>query len=128
MSRSTLHTTPPRPRRGIAFALLACGALLGAASARADGFSCGNRVVTDGMEASEVRAVCGEPAQITTKSILRRPVVWRHGRPYYAGEGYVDVRVEIWLYNFGTTRLMRRLRFEDGVLQDVETLGYGYNE
>lgn len=108
--------------------LVLLAALAVASPARADGFSCGNRVVTDGMTSAEVRAVCGEPAQITTKPILRRPVVWRHGRPYYVGEGLVEVAVETWVYNFGPMRLMRRLRFEDGVLKDVETLGYGYHE
>jgi hypothetical protein len=99
-----------------------------AGNAHADGFSCGQRVVTEGMPLAEVRAVCGEPAQVTTKPILRRPVVWYHGRPYHVGDGFVEVVVETWIYNFGPTRLMRKLRFEDGVLQDVETLGYGYHE
>ena len=34
--------------------------------------------------------------------------------------------MEIWTYNFGPNKLMRRLRFVDGELQDIETLGYGY--
>lgn len=112
------------------FVLGACVALAlaGSGVARADGFSCGQRVVTDGMSAAEVRAACGEPAQVTSKPILRRPVVWRNGRPYVIGESQVEVIVETWLYNFGPSRLMRKLRFEDGVLQDVETLGYGYHD
>lgn len=114
--------------RTVAASALACAALAFALPAHADGFSCGNRVVTDGMTSGEVRAVCGEPAQVTSKAILRRAVVWRYGRPYYAGDGEVEVVVETWIYNFGPMRLMRKLRFEDGVLQDVDTLGYGYNE
>lgn len=120
----------PRTRSSPATRALAALALcaLVPASALADGFTCGNRVVTDGMTAAEVRAACGEPAQVTSKPILQRPVVWRHGRPYYVGEGYVEVIVETWIYNFGPTRLQRKLRFEGGVLRDVETLGYGYND
>jgi uncharacterized protein YvpB len=38
----------------------------------------------------------------------------------------VEVRVEIWTYNFGPHKLMRRLRFDDGELVEIETLGYGY--
>lgn len=113
-------------RRTAAF--VACAAFGCATPAYADGFSCGNRIVTDGMTSGEVRAVCGEPAQVAAKPILRRAVVWRHGRPYYVGDGQVEVVVETWIYNFGPMRLMRKLRFEDGVLQDVETLGYGYHE
>ncbi|MFO0334070.1 MAG: DUF2845 domain-containing protein, partial [Pseudomonadota bacterium] len=108
-----------------AAALLTAGALLSSPAA-ASGFSCGTRVVNEGMELFEVRAACGEPAQVTRTSILRRPVIWRHGRPWYVGEDVVPVPVETWIYNFGPTRLMRKLRFEDGVLKDVETLGYGH--
>ena len=100
-------------------------ALLFAPSARADGFSCGNRIVTEGMELYQVRNVCGEPAQITRTTILRRPIVWVRGRPYYASNEELPVPVETWLYDFGPQRLMRKLRFEDGVLARVDTLGYG---
>jgi len=101
--------------------------VLSATPALAGGFSCGQRVVTEGMEQIEVRAACGEPAQVSRSSVLRRPVIWRHGRPYYVSDDVVPVPVETWVYNFGPTRLMRKLRFEDGVLKDVETLGYGHH-
>lgn len=113
--------------RGVAALALAI-ALGWGGPAHASGFSCGNRVVTDGMTSGEVRAVCGEPAEITSRPILRRPVVWRHGRPYVIGDSQVEVVVETWIYNFGPTRLMRKLRFDDGVLQEIETLGHGYYE
>jgi hypothetical protein len=116
----------PGPAARAALVLAAC--LVLAPDARADGFSCGSRVVTDGMSADEVRAACGPPARITSKTILRRPVVWWHGRPIRVGDGEVEVTVETWLYNFGPTRLLRQLRFEDGVLHEVETLGYGWVE
>ncbi len=38
-----------------------------------------------------------------------------------------EVSVEIWTYNFGPHKLMYRLRFEDGLLIDVDTLSHGYN-
>lgn len=101
-------------------------ACLFAAAAVADGFSCGSRVITTGMAAAEVRAACGEPTDRSIGAILRRPVIWRHGRPWQ-GADLVEIPVERWLYNFGPQRLMRRLRFEDGLLTEVETLGYGYN-
>ncbi len=111
--------------RLVALACTVALASLASAAARADGFSCGNRVVTEGMELYEVRDVCGEPAHVTRTTILRRPVVWRFGRPWYVGDEEVAVPVETWIYDFGSTRLMRKLRFVDGVLTDVETLGYG---
>jgi hypothetical protein len=94
--------------------------------ARADGFSCGNRIVTEGMHQYDVREICGEPAEVVRTSILRRPVVWRHGRPWYVGTEEIPIPVETWIYDFGPMRLMRKLRFEDGVLANVETLGHGH--
>ena len=99
-----------------------------AGSACADGFYCGNRVITSGMPQIAVQAACGEPAQVTRSSILRRPVFWRHGRPWYASDDLVPVPVETWVYNFGTQRLMQELRFVDGVLEEIATLGYGFNQ
>jgi hypothetical protein len=106
--------------------LAALALVLPAAAARADGFSCGNRLVTDGMHQYAVREICGEPAEVVRTTILRRPVVWRYGRPWYAGTEEVAVPVETWVYDFGPMRLMRKLRFEDGVLTDVQTLGHGH--
>jgi hypothetical protein len=34
--------------------------------------------------------------------------------------------VEYWTYNLGPNKLMRRLRLEDGVVTEIETLGHGY--
>jgi hypothetical protein len=96
-----------------------------AAGARADaGFSCGARVVTTGMGAGAVRAACAAPAEVRRTSIRRRATVWRAGRPVDLG-GEVEVPVESWVYDFGPNTLMRRLRFEDGRLAAIDTLGYG---
>lgn len=104
------------------FALVA--SLLMAAPALA--FHCGTKLVHEGDTSGAVRAKCGDPAEINVRSVLRRPVVWRHGRPFFSSFDFVAVPVETWIYNFGPNKLMRRLRFEDGELVDIETLGYGY--
>jgi hypothetical protein len=115
------------PRRTCRLALVAAALALAGPAAAADSFSCGSTVVTSGMQDAEVRAACGEPAEVRRESILRRPTIWRQGRPYPLSEEQVPVPIERWLYNFGPNRLMLRLRFEDGVLTEVTTLGYGYN-
>jgi hypothetical protein len=114
------------PRALLVLAGLTAG--LGAGPALADGFSCGTRVVTTGMPGGAVRAACGEPTEIRQDTILRRPTVWRHGRPVIVGDGYVEVSVEIWLYNFGSSRLMQRVTVKDGTVTDIDTLGYGFNQ
>jgi hypothetical protein len=45
----------------------------------------------------------------------------------YIGEQAVEAVVETWTYNFGPNKLMQRLRFVDGVLEDIESLGYGHH-
>jgi len=104
---------------------LLAGALL-AGPVAADSFRCGSRLVTDGDGADEVRTLCGEPTSVTRTGILRRPVDWRFGRPHHLSSDLVEVAVEFWTYNLGPNKLMRRLRLEDGIVTDIETLGHGY--
>lgn len=58
---------------------------------------------------------------------MRRPSYFLNGRYYYFGDAVVEVPVEVWTYNFGPYKLMRRVRFVDGLVEEIETLGYGYN-
>ena len=96
-------------------------------TALADSMRCGTGLVTDGESIARVEALCGPPAAVERSEVWRRPVYWFHGYPWYAGRDPVAVAVEYWTYNFGPHRLMRRLRFEDGLLVEIETLGHGYH-
>lgn len=102
-------------------------ALLACTPARADSMRCGTRLVHDGDTRAEVIARCGEPTDVERRSIWRRPTYWHHGRAITLGTDFVEIPVELWLYNLGSSQLMRRLRFEDGRLVEIETLGYGFN-
>ena len=88
---------------------------------------CGSRLVSDGATRSEVRSLCGEPSDVQRRTILRRPYYDYKGRLAYYGEGLVEIPVEVWTYNFGPYKLMRRVRFIDGEVDEIETLGYGYH-
>ena len=99
-----------------------------AAPAHADGMRCGGRLIRDGDPRAQVRSFCGEPADVQTRTILRRPQYDYRGRLLYYGDGLTEIPVETWTYNFGPNKLMRRVRFVDGVVDEVETLGYGYND
>lgn len=99
-----------------------------APSAFADAMRCGSRLVTHGDTRSAVISICGEPNEVETRSILRRPTYSLNGRVVYFGDGYVEVPVEIWTYNFGPYKLVRRVRFVDGRVEEIETLGYGWRE
>jgi Protein of unknown function (DUF2845) len=95
--------------------------------AAADGMRCGSKLMTTGDPRSKVRQFCGEPTDIQTRSILRRPTFNFGGRILSYGDGYVEIPVEIWTYNFGPYKLMREIRFVDGRVDSIETLGYGYH-
>lgn len=122
---SSPSRTRPSARGACALALLL--APLAAGTARADAFRCGTRLVVEGTTRGEVLARCGEPSDVERSSVLRRPTVWRHGRPYFLSDDVVEVPVELWTYNLGPNKLMRRLRLEDGAVVEIETLGYGYH-
>jgi hypothetical protein len=112
--------------RRAAFALL-LGLLASSPSFAA--FRCGSKLVSEGDTRSEVAAKCGEPDDVINQSsVSRRPVIWSRGRPYYIGEDFIEIPVENWIYNLGPNKLMRKLRFEGGVLTEIETLGHGHNK
>lgn len=108
-------------------------------------FRCQSRLVTEGDPQSKVRHFCGEPTSI------QRSVIYRSGIPAGRVSGLtvrsgdselrytqeellvhqrsvVEVLVEEWTYNLGPNRLMRVVRFENGVVTDIRLLSYGYNE
>lgn len=91
-------------------------------------FRCGNKLVSKGDSRTQVAAKCGEPTEVSAqRSVYRRPVIWSHGRPYYLGQDFIEIPVESWVYNLGPHKFMRRVIFEDGVVAEIETLGYGFN-
>ncbi len=97
------------------------------AASPAFAFRCGTKLVTEGDTRSEVIQKCGDPVEIDRRSIFRQPLYWIHGRPYNIGSALVEIPVEIWIYNFGPSKLMRQVRFVDGKVDQIETLGYGYH-
>jgi hypothetical protein len=122
------------PRRPAAASLLIAALFL--ASTPAHALRCGGKLVLQGMLESEVLAHCGEPTAVRDLGYVVRSfhplgprapqggVLFRYG----TGNYYQEVLVTEYVYNFGPRKLMRKLRFEGGVLADVETLGYGYLE
>jgi hypothetical protein len=102
--------------------------LLADTVAHADAMRCGSRLITTGDTRAMVRQFCGEPADVVTRTILQHPNFLLHGRTFFLNDGYVEVPVEVWTYNLGPNRLMRRISFINGDVDSIETLGYGYNE
>lgn len=101
---------------------------------------CGNKLVQRGDPMPKVLRICGEPVATQQRSIVRRGVprsrVFRDGELRGLSDeellindrSYVEVIVEEWTYNFGPRKLMRIVRFENGLVADIKELGYGYRD
>ena len=104
---------------------------LGATRARAeDSMRCGSKLITISDGKDKVRALCGEPSSISFQGVIRRAPRYEYGYGYsryeYYGPGVIDMPVEVWTYNFGSNKLLRKLRFVGDELDDIRTDGYGY--
>lgn len=114
-------------------ALLAVFTLVGCAPAAA--LYCGGSIVQAGDTQQEVVQKCGQPADAAVMFGMRPGggwSPWLKDHPLIANYGiYYDLApfaagvTEEWIYNFGPTRMMPRLIFENGVLTTIRYHGYG---
>jgi hypothetical protein len=98
---------------------------------KAESFRCGNKLVSTGDRTMDVIATCGPPDW--KDEHFERRLERIYNDPYRKDPDYrepiaavVEVRVEEWFYNSGPHRFIRILRFENSVLVNIETGGYGY--
>jgi hypothetical protein len=101
--------------------------LLALAPVLANGQSlqCSDRVISTGASRAEVAGLCGDPAQVDHKTIYNSVSAATPGLNVVAG-ATGEIQVELWTYNFGPDKLMQRIRFEDGVVVRIESLGFGF--
>ncbi|MGA9852423.1 MAG: DUF2845 domain-containing protein [Gammaproteobacteria bacterium] len=85
--------------------------MLGASPALA--WRCEHGLVDTGESAAAVRKKCGKPDLIYSDTGMYRRSAHKS----------TDER---WYYNFGPGQLLRVLRFHGGVLQEIDTSGYGF--
>jgi hypothetical protein len=97
--------------------------LLLAFAAPAHAFRCGSRIITRGDPAEKVLQYCGEPVAVTTRLKQRSYFMESGVRVPGAIE---EVVVEEWTYNLGPRLLMRVVLLENGDVEEVKHLGYGY--
>lgn len=100
-------------------------ALTVASGASADALRCGSNLITRGDHAAEVRRHCGEPDEVYSRVSYRGVV--GVGSVFLPGL-VEEVLIEEWTYNLGPRKLMRKIRLENGVVREVDHLGYGYLE
>lgn len=87
-----------------------------AAVVQADNFRCPNgAIVSTGDSMSQVYIECDPPSFKNTRT---------ESESGYRG-ATILINVEEWTYNEGPHRLVHLLVFRNGVLTEVQTLGYG---
>ena len=102
---------------------------------------CGTKLVNEGDPKIRVIKNCGDPDYVQERVIYRSGPTRNRIRSdtndsnsyireevLFYQRSLVEVLVEEWTYNFGPLRLMRVIRFENGYVVDVDTIGYGYTE
>ena len=111
---------------------------------RAMAMRCGNKLVLKGDHQGKILRFCGDPTHMLQRAIYRsaptRQFTSRHSDSRRVREAlgddeilistrsFVEVLIEEWTYNLGPRKLMRVIRFENGIVTDVRHLGYGYRE
>jgi hypothetical protein len=110
----------------LALAVLACAG--GGIPAHADeSLRCGSRLISTGDGKDKVRSLCGEPTSVSLTGVVRTGG-YGYG-PYdysYFGPTWTELPVELWTYNLGSSKLLRKLRFVGDELVEIRTEGYGY--
>lgn len=113
----------PRGRgRSISVLISACALLAFPAAGETQALRCGSRLISAGDPAAKLQRYCGEPESVSTR--LEQRGLFVHGR-YFPGF-LQEVVVEDWTYNFGPNKLMRQVQLVDGIVTEIELLGYGY--
>jgi Protein of unknown function (DUF2845) len=116
--------------------LLVCVITLVAQSAVA--LRCGHSLIQEGDYKVDVLDKCGEPDSKDFHYERRGNAnhanagIYGYNNRYHQGNSFnygqqnyqeVEVLVEEWIYDFGRARLRKLLRFENGKLKEVESLG-----
>lgn len=102
---------------------------------------CGHDLVVIGDYKEDVYDICGEPESVHSHTEIRGGQSYAGGNrnfgnsfKYYPDSSFnygqnnfrqVEVIVEEWVYDFGRSRLRQYLRFENGQLVEIKTIGRG---
>jgi|SRR5271154_4441149 Protein of unknown function (DUF2845) len=103
------------------------GLLLAPSLLFAESIRCGSELITKGSTSADLLEYCGKPTQVTGNGTVNGLL----GNTYTAGgiidQATGDFEVETWNYDFGPNQLMERVRIENGIVVQIDSLGYGHD-
>ena len=94
----------------------------------AESVRCGSQLILKGSTSEELLAYCGKPTQVTSNGTTHGLIGNTYRGSGVIGEATGDIIVETWTYDFGPNQLMQRIRIENGVVVQIDSLGYGHNQ
>jgi hypothetical protein len=104
------------------------GLLLAPSLLFAESIRCGSQLIAKGSTSADLLEYCGKPAQVTRNGRVNGLV----GNTSTAGginsQATGDFEVETWTYDFGPNQLMERVRIENGIVVQIDSLGYGHDQ
>jgi hypothetical protein len=105
--------------------IAALGLLLAPSLLLAESIRCGSQLILKGSTSADLLEYCGQPAQVTKNGTTHGLLGNTYRGSGVIGEATGDIEVETWTYNFGSNQLMQRIRLENGVVVQIDSLGYG---
>jgi len=86
---------------------------------------CGHKLVDLGDYKSKVLALCGEPESVETRTKIVGSTL-HHPHRTLDIQQFEEIQIEEWIYNFGSSRFQKYLRFENGELRELKDLRRGH--
>jgi Protein of unknown function (DUF2845) len=103
------------------------GLLLAPSLLFAESIRCGSQLILKGSTSSDLLEYCGKPTQVTRNGTVNGLVGNTYTASGIVNPAIGDFEVETWTYDFGPNQLMERVRIENGIVAQIDSLGYGHD-
>jgi hypothetical protein len=109
-------------------AIAILGLLLAPSFLLAESIRCGSQLILKGSTSADLLEYCGKPTQMTRNGTVTGLLGNTYTAQGITDPATGDVEVETWTYDFGTNELMQRVRLENGIVVQIDSLGYGHDQ
>jgi len=104
------------------------GLLLGPPLLFAESIRCGSQLILKGSTSADLLEYCGKPTQVVSNGTVNGLVGNTYTGSGINSQATGDFQVETWDYDFGPNQLMQRVRIENGIVVQIDSLGYGHDQ
>jgi hypothetical protein len=104
------------------------GLLLAPSLLFAESIRCGSQLIEKGSTSADLLEYCGKPARVVKNGTVNGLIGNTHTAGGITSQATGDFEIETWTYDFGPNQLMERVRIENGIVVQIDSLGYGHNQ